>query len=104
MATIERADNDMLSGIQIREAFLGVHAVSAAGIFMRDSEDAAMNRAFIAAASRTTVLADHTKLRAYASFRVCPWTQVQRLVTDPAADPDVVAAIRAQGVEVVLSA
>ena len=103
-ATIERADNDMLSGIQIREAFLGVHAVSAAGIFMRDSEDAAMNRAFIAAASRTTVLADHTKLRAYASFRVCAWPRVQRLVTDPAADPEVVAAIRAQGVEVVLSA
>ena len=67
-ATIERADNDTLSGIQIREAFLGVHAVSAAGIFMRDSEDGAMNRAFIAAASRTTVMADHTKLKAYASF------------------------------------
>ncbi|VFR31007.1 Glycerol-3-phosphate regulon repressor GlpR [plant metagenome] len=102
-ATIERADNDTLSGIQIREVFLGVHAVSAAGIFMRDSEDAAMNRAFISAASRATVLADHTKLKAYASFRICAWDNVQRLVTDPAADPDVVAAIRAQGVEVVIS-
>lgn len=103
-ATIERADNDTLSGIQIREAFLGVHAVSAAGIFMRDSEDGAMNRAFIAAASRTTVMADQTKLNAHASFRVAAWQQGQRLITDPAADLEVVAAIRAQGVEVVISA
>lgn len=102
-ATIERADNDMLSGIQIREAFLGVHAVSAAGIFMRDSEDAFMNRAFIAAASQITILADHTKLNAYASFRIGPWSQVQRLITDPAADPAVLQSIRKQGVEVVVS-
>lgn len=100
-ATIERADNDVLAGIQIREAFLGVHAVSAAGIFMRDSEDAAMNRAFIASASRCTILADHTKFKAYASFRVAAWRAGQRLVTDAAADPAIVAAIRAQGVEVV---
>ena len=63
-----------------------------------------MNRAFIAAASRTTVMADHTKLKAYASFRVAAWQQGQRLITDPAADLEVVAAIRAQGVEVVISA
>lgn len=100
-ATIERADNDVLAGIQIREAFLGVHAVSAAGMFMRDSEDAAMNRAFIAAASRCTILADHTKFKAYASFRVGAWRAGQRLVTDAAADPAVVAAIREQGVDVV---
>lgn len=102
-ATIERPDNDTLHGIQIREAFLGVHAVSADGIFMRDNEDTAMNRAFINASSCTTVMADHTKLKAYASFRICEWSQVQRLITDPAADPEVVAAIRDQGVEVLLA-
>ncbi len=32
------------------------------------------------------------------------WQQGQRLITDPAADLEVVAAIRAQGVEVVISA
>lgn len=101
-ATIERADNDVLSGIQIREAFLGVHAVSAAGIFMRDSEDASMNRAFVAAASCTTVMADHTKLNAFASFRICSWSQVERLITDAAADQAVLQAIRDQGVEVVV--
>lgn len=101
-ATIERPDNDQLAGIQIREAFLGVHAVSAVGIFMRDSEDAAMNRAFIASASRTTVLADHTKLSAYASFRICTWSQVDRLITDSAADPELLNTIRAQNVEVVV--
>lgn len=102
-ATIERADKDTLPNIQIRECFLGVHAISAEGVFMRDSEDAAMNRGFIKAASATTIMADHTKLCAHASFRVCAWTQVQRLITDPAADPKVLASIRAQGVDVVIS-
>lgn len=49
-------------------------------------------------------MADHTKLNAHASFRVAAWQQGQRLITDPAADLEVVAAIRAQGVEVVISA
>ncbi|MGO1251782.1 MAG: DeoR/GlpR family DNA-binding transcription regulator [Alcaligenes aquatilis] len=102
-ATIERADKDTLPDIQIRESFLGVHAVSADGIFMRDSEDAAMNRGFIRAAGYTTIMADHTKLSAYASFRICSWSQVQRLITDPAADPAVIASIRAQDVEVIIS-
>lgn len=102
-ATIERPDNDTLRNIQIREAFLGVHAMSAAGIFMRDNEDAAMNRAFIDAASCVTVVADHTKLTAYASFRICDWTRIQRLITDQAADPDTIAAIRDQGIEVIFA-
>ena len=39
-----------------------------------------------------------------ACLRVAAWQQGQRLITDPAADLEVVAAIRAQGVEVVISA
>lgn len=101
LATIERHENNTLPDIQVREAFLGVHAVNADGIFMRESEDAAMNRAFVAAATRTTVLADHTKFQAHASFRVCGWQQVQRLITDRAVESSVLEAIRRQGVEVV---
>lgn len=100
-ATIERPDGDRFPHLQFREAFLGVHAISPAGIFMRDIEDAAMNRAFTASAHRVTVLADHTKLAAFASFRICAWHKVQRLVTDAPGDHPGVAAIRELGVEVV---
>lgn len=102
-ATIERPEMDRFPHIQIREAFLGVHAVSPAGIYMRDNEDAAMNRAFIAAANRVTVMADHTKLASFASFRVCPWLQVHRLITDAGADPQDLNIIRQQGVDIVIS-
>ncbi|KKW68418.1 DeoR faimly transcriptional regulator [Lampropedia cohaerens] len=101
-ATIERPDSDGFPDIQIREAFLGVHAVCASGIYMRDNEDAAMNRAFVASACLVTVLADHTKLTAHASFRICGWSQVHRLITDPGADAHVLESIRSQGVEVVV--
>jgi DeoR family transcriptional regulator of aga operon len=70
---------------------------------MRDNEDAAMNRAFIAAANRVTVMADHTKLASFASFRVCPWLQVHRLITDAGADPQDLNIIRQQGVDIVIS-
>jgi len=101
--TIERPSNDVLTGIRIREAFLGVHAVSAAGIFMRDSDDAAMNKAFVDAASRTTILADHTKLQAFASFRVVTWEPKHRLITDAGADMAIVDSIRDAGAEVIIA-
>ncbi|WP_353146026.1 DeoR/GlpR family DNA-binding transcription regulator [Pollutimonas bauzanensis] len=102
-ATIERPDHDRFPDIQIREAFLGVHAVSESGIYMRDNEDAAMNRAFIDAASCVTVVADHTKLHAFASFRIASWCKVQRLITDAAANAEILAAIESQGVDIVIA-
>lgn len=100
-ATIERPDADSFPNLQFREAFLGVHAISPAGIFMRDIEDAAMNRAFISSASRVTVLADHTKLEAFASFRICAWPQVHRLITDAPMNHPHILTIQALGVEVI---
>ena len=63
-----------------------------------------MNKAFMGAASRVTVLADYTKLHAFASFRINDWSSVQRLVTDAKADPDILNPLRQQGVEVVVAA
>lgn len=103
-ATIERPDAESFPDLQFREAFLGVHAISQAGIFMRDNEDAAMNRAFISSASRVTVLADQTKLDAFASFRICSWAQVHRLITDAPLDHPHIVAIQAQDVEVISTA
>lgn len=102
-AAIARPDHDRFPDFQIREAFLGVHAISESGIYMRDNEDAGMNRAFIAAANRVTVLADHTKLQAFAGFRISSWENIQRLITDAASDRKLLAAIEDQGVEIVFA-
>ncbi|CAB5680472.1 DeoR/GlpR family DNA-binding transcription regulator [Comamonas aquatica] len=103
-ATVSRPGDEGLPHLQVREAFLGVHALSAQGIYMRDPEDADMNKAFMGAARRVTVLADYTKLHAFASFRINDWSSVQRLVTDAKADPDILNLLRQQGVEVVVAA
>lgn len=102
-ATIEHPGAEGFPHLQAREAFLGVHAVSATGVYMRDPEDAQMNRAFIAAARQVTVLADHTKFQACASFCVSRWQAGLRLVTDEKTAPDVLQTIREQGVEVVVA-
>ncbi|MDM8356475.1 DeoR/GlpR family DNA-binding transcription regulator [Pandoraea communis] len=101
-ATIEHPGVEGFSHLQVREAFLGVHAISTEGIYMRDSEDANMNRAFMDAARQVTVLADHTKFQAFASFLIGGWARVHRLVTDELADQEVLQAIREQGVDVVV--
>lgn len=101
-ATVERPDADRFSGLRIREAFMGVHACAPDGIYMRDNEDAAMNRAFVTAAESVTILADHTKFSAYASFQVCGWNRVKRLVTDSGTDRAMLAQIERLGVEVVV--
>ncbi|EER62100.1 transcriptional regulator, DeoR family [Acidovorax delafieldii 2AN] len=102
-ATIERPGEEGLSHLQVREAFLGVHALSTQGIYMRDPEDANMNRAFMAAARQVTVLADYTKFQAFASFRIGCWQQVRRLITDERANPLVLKAIGEQGVDVIIA-
>lgn len=101
-ATVQYPGEDGLSHLQVREAFLGVHALSTQGIYMRDLEDATMNRAFMDSARYITVLADHTKFQAFASFRISDWKHVQRLITDEQSNHSVLREISDKGVEVVI--
>mgnify|MGYP003582845829 CR=1 FL=1 len=87
----------------VHQMFADVHAVSESGMYMRDNEDAAMNRAFIAVASRITVMADHTKLHAFASFWISSWSKVQRLITNAAFNTEILAVIGSQGVDIVIA-
>lgn len=104
LATIQRPDNDAFGDIRIREAFLGVHALTGEGIYMRDHEDAILNRAFMKAASCTTVIADHSKCASHASFRIDGWQHVHRLVTDKPLPSDLHASLERQGVDVIIAA
>ena len=97
-ATIQSPDASYLKNLRVREALLGVHAISVDGIFTRDKEDSQMFKAFINAATQITILADHTKFDSFASFKVCGLEKITRIVTDKKAPRDILEKIRDQDV------
>jgi DeoR/GlpR family transcriptional regulator of sugar metabolism len=64
-------------------AVLGACAIDVrAGVTASDEDDAALKRAMVASASRTMVLADHSKQGNVAPFHVAAWSQVSLFLTD----------------------
>ncbi|MGR3617122.1 MAG: DeoR/GlpR family DNA-binding transcription regulator [Paracoccaceae bacterium] len=69
-----------------------------------DIEEAQIARAMIEQSEMVTILADSSKLGSVASFEVCPLMSIDRLVTDSIPSPNLQEALKAAGVDVVLSA
>jgi DeoR family fructose operon transcriptional repressor len=88
---------------RVDKLFIGAGSVSPDGL--RDSNVSALEakRAAISAASQTIVVADHTKFERTALALVCGWSSVKVLVTDRDAPFDIVAAVRAHGVDVIVA-
>jgi len=85
-------------------AFVGANGISPErGLTTVDFAEAAVKRAVVAAARRTVVLADATKLDADFVVTFAALDDIDVLVTDDAADPAAVTALRDAGVEVVLA-
>lgn len=96
-----------MSEHQIRQycantAILGADAVSPEeGLTSPNPLTAQTKTAMIRASQRLIVVADHTKLGRFAQHRVVPSADIDILITDAEADPSVVEAFRAMGVEVI---
>ncbi|WTW98978.1 DeoR/GlpR family DNA-binding transcription regulator [Streptomycetaceae bacterium NBC_01309] len=83
-------------------AFLGTNGISVArGLTTPDPAEAAVKRAMIAAARRTVVLADHTKVGNDCLARFGELEDVDVIVTDTGLDDDTAADLAATGVRVV---
>jgi len=88
----ERTPSDALVGplaeaalatLRVDVAFLGAHGVSpTAGLTTPNLAESATNRALVASAATTVVLADHTKWRATGLSRWATFDDVDVLVTD----------------------
>lgn len=88
----------VLPRINIDVVYLGVSAIDlGTGIFTHDDAEAAVNSAFVEAARTAYVVADASKLGAHSFARICPLAAIDGLITDDAADPADVAALRAVG-------
>lgn len=96
VATVRRYHADI--------AVLGAAGVTPShGITELFEEEAENHRVMIECSERLLLLADGTKLGAHAMAHVAAVTAISTLVTDEGAPPDVLADLRAAGVEVIVA-
>ena len=94
----------LLSGIQLDVAFIGVNGMSAAsGASTQDEREAAVNRLMAQRARRAVVVTDSSKLGVSAFAAVGGAELFRTVITDADAAADEVAALRDAGYQVVLA-
>ena len=90
--------------LNVGTAILGADGIAAsAGVTTHDETEARTNRAMVASAARTIVVADGSKVGRVTLAQMVSLGEVQTLITDESADADELERIRAEGVEVVVA-
>lgn len=98
------ATTAMLKDLTFDTTFVTIGGVDAeAGVTEYEFDDAQTKKAALASARRKIVVADSTKLGAVAFTRLCQASDIDILVTDSAAPPDIVDALRLADVEVIVA-
>jgi DeoR family transcriptional regulator, fructose operon transcriptional repressor len=93
-----------LSEVSVDVAFIATSGVSVGhGFSTNDSAEAAAKRAMIHAAKRVIVLTDHSKLAVDHFARFAELREIDLLITDAGADPEVVRALEVGGLKVELA-
>ncbi|WP_315098001.1 DeoR/GlpR family DNA-binding transcription regulator [uncultured Cellulomonas sp.] len=77
-----------LASLRVDRTYLGVHGLDASGLTTPNLAEAATDRALMACAAATTVLADHTKWGVVGLARIAPLEDVDTLLTDDALPTD----------------
>ncbi|MBO3083700.1 DeoR/GlpR family DNA-binding transcription regulator [Cellulomonas fengjieae] len=77
-----------LANLRVDRTYLGVHGLDASGLTTPNLAEAATDRALMACAAATTVLADHTKWGLVGLARIAPLEDVDTLLTDDGLPPD----------------
>jgi DeoR family transcriptional regulator, aga operon transcriptional repressor len=90
-----------LERLNLDVAFVGVDGISLeAGLTTHHEIEAHTNRVLLERAGKVVAVADSSKLGLVAFARICPLDAVDELITDTAADPVTIAAIRDAGIMV----
>jgi len=77
-----------LASLRVDRTYLGVHGLDASGLTTPNLAEAATDRALMACAVATTVLADHTKWGVVGLARIATLDDVDTLLTDDALPAD----------------
>lgn len=102
LATVDDGALQPLARLNVDVAFIATNGCSAQrGLTTPDPAEAAVKRAMIAAAARTVLLADHTKVGDVHFAAFATLADIDVMITDTGLDDRLVAEIRAAGPEVV---
>jgi DeoR family transcriptional regulator, fructose operon transcriptional repressor len=102
LATVDDGALQPLARLNVDVAFIATNGCSAQrGLTTPDPAEAAVKRAMIAAARRTVLLADHTKVGDVHFAAFASLSDIDVMVTDTGLDDRLAAEIRAAGPEVV---
>jgi DeoR family transcriptional regulator of aga operon len=89
------------NAINVGTAFLGTDGISVrGGATTHDETEARTNHAMLAHAEHVVVVADGSKVGRVTLAKVADLSEIDVLVTDSSADPEALAAIEAEGVEI----
>jgi DeoR/GlpR family transcriptional regulator of sugar metabolism len=101
-ALVGPAATTLLAGLNLDVLFLGVHGMDDRGGFTTPNlAEAETNRALVAAARRTVVVADHSKWGVVGIATIIPLDGADVLVTDAGIDAQALAVLRSQIADVV---
>lgn len=101
--TIGPMADAMLADINVSKTFLSVAGVTERGFFNSDMMLVESEKAMIAAADQTIVLADHTKFGKVSLSQICRLQDVDRVVTDDRLDSQWKPWLESSGVELSLA-
>ena len=93
----------LLAGVNIQKAFLGAVGLALdVGLTDVTEEEAEIKRAMIASSRQVIAVVDHTKWDRVGLATFCPLEQLSMVISDTRAPRQLVEALRARGIEVVL--
>lgn len=92
----------LLNEITLDLVFLGVDAFDVTrGAYAHHEGEASINKLLAQRARQVVVVTDSSKLGGQAFAQICPGSEVDMLITDESADPDVIREFEEQGLEVI---
>ncbi|MCW4385120.1 DeoR/GlpR family DNA-binding transcription regulator [Salinibacterium sp. SYSU T00001] len=103
-ATVGTWTHQMVSMVSVDVAFLSVNGITPErGLTTHNIAEAAVKSALIKASRRSIVLADHSKFGREEFGRISPLAAIDTIITDAAANADLVHEVEAAGPDVVLA-
>ena len=90
--------NEQVRGIHVDAVFMSTAAVSLTDMFHQEEQIVSLKREMLRSASKRYLLVDHTKLNRMALLKIASLTELDLVITDAEADPEVLDAWTSAGI------